>query len=299
MRENQANIEPQPRSFLFVPANDRRKLAKVLQSGADALLIDLEDSVAPDAKRAARKMAAQFLAAHIWNMRRPKLYIRVNDLSTGLTRDDLTAVLPERPDGIMLPKANSGGDIAALAAMMADITDGKAQRMGILAIATETPLALLQMQSFVGAHPQLKGLTWGSEDLSAALGATQTRDASGAFTEPFKLARNLCLFAAHAARVQAIDGIYADFKDQAGLAREAEEAARDGFTAKMAIHPAQIPVINSAFTPDKDAIAEAKAIVEAFEANPGAGAIGLNGKMIDRPHLIRAQRLLARASLQD
>lgn len=294
MTGEQLKIEAQPRSFLFVPANDRRKLAKVLGSGADALLLDLEDSVAPESKAEARRMAKQFLAAHIWNTRRPRLYVRVNDLGTELTRNDLAAVLPERPDGIVLPKAASGADVAALASMMADITEGNAQHIGILAIATETPLALLQMQSFVGASRQLKGLTWGAEDLSAALGARTARDASGCYTAPFQLARNLCLFAAHAAGVQAVDGIYADFKDEAGLKREAEDAARDGFTGKMAIHPAQIPAINAAFTPSKEAVEEAKAVVAAFEASPHAAAIGLNGKMIDRPHLIRAQRLLAR-----
>lgn len=295
MTGDQPKIEAQPRSFLFVPANDRRKLAKVLGSGADALLLDLEDSVPLDAKAEARRMAKQFLAAHIWNTRRPKLYVRVNDLGTELTRDDLVSILPERPDGIVLPKAASGGDVAALASMMSEIAEGNASHIGILAIATETPLALLQMQSFVGASPQLTGLTWGAEDLSAALGASSARDPSGHYTGPYQLARNLCLFAAHAAGVQAVDGIYADFKDEAGLRREAEDAARDGFTGKMAIHPAQIPIINAAFTPSKEAVEEAKAVIAAFEANPDAGAIGLNGKMIDRPHLIRAQRLLARA----
>ncbi len=295
MTDEQAKIEQQPRSFLFVPANDQRKLAKVMRSEADALILDLEDSVATDAKPAARRMASQFLSAHGWNTRRPRFYIRVNELGSKLTRDDLAAILPKKPDGIMLPKAASGADIAALASMMADVMEGNAQDIPILAIATETPLALLQMQSFVGAHPQLKGLSWGAEDLSAALGASAVRDTSGSWTGPFQLARNLCLFAAHAAGVQAIDGIHADFRDNAGLAKEAKEAARDGFTGKMAIHPEQIPIINSAFTPSRDAVAEAKAVIEAFQAAPSAGAIGLNGKMIDRPHLLRAQRLLARA----
>lgn len=294
MPDEQPKIETQPRSFLFVPANDQQKLAKALGCGADALILDLEDSVPLDAKAEARQMAKQFLAAHIWNIRRPKLYVRVNDFGTELTREDLASVLPERPEGIVLPKAASGGDVAALASMMADITEGKAHHIPILAIATETPLALLQMQSFVGATPQLQGLAWGAEDLSAVLGAIAVRDAAGRYTEPFLLARTLCLFAAHAADAQAVDGIYADFKDEAGLKREAEDAARDGFTGKMAIHPAQIPIINAAFTPSQEAVEEAKAIVAAFEAKPGAGVIGLNGKMIDRPHLIRAQRLLAR-----
>jgi citrate lyase subunit beta/citryl-CoA lyase len=288
-------MKPQPRCFLFVPADDQRKLAKVLGCGADAVIIDLEDSVAPDKKAATRKMAKQFLSAHIWNKRRPRLYVRINDLTTGLAQDDLAAVIPENPDGIMLPKANSGSDVAVTGSLIDSLAGKNGAEIGIVAIATETPLALLQMHSFVGPHPRLEGLTWGSEDLGTALGVTTARDAFGHLTGPFALARNLCLVAAHAAGVQPIDSIYADFQDEAGLISEAAEAARDGFTGKMAIHPAQIAAINSAFTPKPEALAEAEAIVKAFEANPTAGAIGLAGKMIDRPHLIRAQRLLARA----
>jgi citrate lyase subunit beta/citryl-CoA lyase len=217
-------------------------------------------------------------------------------LGTELTRDDLAAVLPAGPEGIMLPKANSGADVVTLAAMMDAIADEDeaVAQLPILAIVTETPLALLQMPSFIGAEPRLSGMAWGAEDLSAAIGARTTREADGGFTGPFAMARNLCLFAACAADAQPIDAIYADFRDEAGLRREAAEAARDGFTAKMAIHPAQIPIINAAFTPSPEAIAEAQAIVDAFAANPGAGVIGLGGKMIDRPHLVRATRLLAR-----
>jgi len=292
-------VKPQPRSLLFVPAHEERKLTKAMTSGADALLLDLEDSVAPDSKANARKSAAQFLGDHVKDGGRPLLFVRVNDLTTGLTRDDLEVVLPQGPDGIMLPKANSGAEVAACATMIADIDAAAAGRAAIIAIATETPLALLQMQSFAGCHPRLDGLAWGAEDLSAAVGASAIRTASGEFTAPVMLARNLCLFGAHAAGVQAIDAIYADFHDEAGLKREADDAARDGFTGKMAIHPAQIAVINAAFTPAPDAIAEARDIVDAFAANPSAGAIGLHGRMIDRPHLTRALRLLARAQAAD
>lgn len=289
-----AGIEWQPRSLLFVPGHDERKLAKALGSGADVLLIDLEDSVAPEAKAAARGIAAAFIAAHLGDADRPQLYVRVNDLETGLTRDDLAAIMPSRPDGIMLPKANSGADVSTLAGLMDETGAEAAARARIIAIATETPLALLQMHSFVGAEPRLRGMTWGSEDLGTAIGAATAREPSGDFTGPFALARNLCLITAHAARVQPIDSIYADFRDEAGLEREARAGARDGFTAKMAIHPAQLPIINAAFTPTPERIAEARAIVEAFERAPGAGAIGLDGRMIDRPHLVRAQKLLAR-----
>ncbi len=294
MMSDPGAMKAQPRSFLFTPGSDERKLEKALASAADALLIDLEDSVALDAKAAARQMAARFLAACGGRADRPKLYVRVNDLGTGLTRDDLASVLPHGLDGVMQPKANSGADIAALAAMIGEIGGSAAERVGILAIATETPLALLQMHSFVASHPRLEGLTWGSEDLGTVLGVTTARDPSGAFTGPFALARNLCLVAAHAAGVQAIDSIYADFHDEAGLVREASEAARDGFTGKLAIHPAQIAPINAGFTPSAAAIADAAAIVEAFKTNPSAGVIGLNGRMVDRPHLVRAQKLLAR-----
>ncbi len=287
-------LKPQPRSLLFVPASDDRKLGKALASGADALLIDLEDSVAPEAKAAARESAARFLGGHRGEAGAPRFYVRVNDLGTGLTRADLTAVLPAHPHGIMLPKANSGADVAALSRMIGEIAGSDGAAIGIIAIATETPIAVLQLQSFIGGDPRLEGLTWGAEDLGTALGVTTARTASGEFTGPFALARNLCLIAAHAAGVQPIDSIYADFRDEAGLVKEAAEAARDGFTGKMAIHPAQVPVINAAFMPSPEAIAEAEAIVKAFEANPGAGAIGLGGKMIDRPHLMRAERLLAR-----
>ena len=289
-------VKPQPRSWLFVPANDERKLDKAFASGADALLIDLEDSVAADAKPGARQIASRFLAAHAGHQGAPALFVRVNDLSTGLIRADLDAVLPHGPAGIMLPKVNSRADVATCANLISDIGGADADEVSIVAIATETPLAMLQMHSYADGHPRLEGLAWGAEDLSAELGASDTRDGAGNFTSPFMLARNLCLFAAHACSAQPIDSIYADFRDEAGLRREAVEAARDGFTGKMAIHPAQIPAINEAFTPAPEILAEAQAIVDAFAAHPGAGTIGLNGRMFDRPHLIRSLRLLARAT---
>lgn len=285
---------PQPRSLLFTPGNDERKLQKALQSGGDLLLIDLEDSVAPDAKQSARATAAAFIASLAGQTDRPRLYVRVNDLRSGLVAADLASVMPSMPDGIMLPKANSGDDVQTLARMMDEAGVVAAKDAGIIVIATETPLALLQLHGFVGAEPRLRGMTWGAEDLGTAIGVSATREPSGELTGPFALARNLCLFAAHAAGVQAIDSIYADFRDEAGLEREARQAARDGFTGKMAIHPAQVPVINAAFAPTPEQIADATAIVEAFQRQPEAGTIGLNGRMIDRPHLVRAKALLAR-----
>lgn len=284
-----------PRSLLFSPADDERKLGKAMSSGADLLILDLEDSVHLAGKDEARRLAAEFLAAHSVMEQRPQLYVRINDLHSGMSAADLDAVLPGRPDGIMLPKANSGADIASLTGQL-DIKAGDAaQTMGIIAIVTETALALLQMQSFVGCDRRLIGLTWGAEDLATALGASASREADGSFTPPFALARTLCLITAAAAGIQAIDGIYANFRDEAGLIREATLASRDGFTAKMAIHPAQIPAINSAFTPSEEKIAEAKAVISAFDAQQGRGVIALNGQMLDRPHLEQARRILARA----
>lgn len=287
------NAQAQPRSLLFVPASDERKLAKSLTSEADLVILDLEDSVALDAKPAARDLARGFLADNASRSERPLLYMRVNDYAGGLIADDLSAVQGAEPDGIMLPKATSGADAARLAADLDAL--GAAQSIRIIVIATETPAAVLQMHSFTGATPRLAGLTWGAEDLSTAIGASTAHDESGGFTPPFMLARNLCLFAAHAAGVQAIDGITANFRDLAGLEREAKEAARDGFTGKLAIHPAQIAAINAAFTPGPDDIEQAQAVIEAFAAQGNAGVISMGGRMLDRPHLERARRLIARA----
>jgi citrate lyase subunit beta/citryl-CoA lyase len=291
-------VERLPRSLLFVPASDERKLGKALASEADLLILDLEDSVAPGAKPAARANAKGFLADHAAKPERPRLYVRVNAYDTELTAEDLAAVASGQPDGVMLPKATSGADAARLSADL-DALETSAGlppgRTGIIVIATETPAALLQMHSFCGSTPRLTGLTWGAEDLGTAIGANTNRDAAGAYTSPFLLARNLCLFAAYAADVQAIDGIQADFRDMAALEREAREAARDGFTGKLAIHPAQIPAINAAFTPSDAEIAEARAVVEAFAAQGNAGVIAIGGRMFDKPHLEKARRVLARA----
>jgi len=287
-----------PRSLLFIPAGEERKLAKALGSGADLIILDLEDSVAPDAKPAARDLAKGFLADHAGLARRPLLYVRVNALDSGLTADDISVILQQKPDGIMLPKANSGADTARLAAMLdageraAGLPQGG---IGIIVIATETPAAVLNIATFAGSTPRLRGMTWGAEDLGTAIGATSSRDEAGDFTAPFMLARNLCLFGAHAAGVQAIDGVQADFRDTAGLEREAKAAARDGFTGKLAIHPAQVAAINAAFTPSAEEVAQAQAVVDAFAAQGNAGVIAIGGRMFDKPHLERARRLLTRA----
>lgn len=286
------------RSLLFVPADSAKKLAKGLGSGADALIVDLEDSVAPERKAAARQLAFAFLKETITHAQRPRLFVRVNDLNTGLTDDDLDAVVAARPDGVMLPKAEGGPSVTHLDAKLTarealqGIEDGHIQ---IIAIATETASALFAAGAYRGASRRLSGLTWGAEDLSADLGAEANRDADGRFTDPYRLARALCLAAAASAGAMAIDTVTVDFRNAEALRRESEEARRDGFGAKMAIHPDQVSVINEVFTPSPEAIAKAKAICAAFAANPGLGVVGIEGTMYDRPHLVRAERLLARA----
>jgi citrate lyase subunit beta/citryl-CoA lyase len=284
------------RSLLFVPADSEKKLDKGLASGADALIVDLEDSVSVDRKAEARATAHAFLR----DAKREglRLIVRVNALDTGLTDDDLDAVVPGRPDAIMLPKAAGGDSVTHLHAKLsarealAGLPEGG---IGIVALATETAASLFTTGSYRDSSPRLAALTWGAEDLSAELGAEANRDESGRFLDPYRLARTLCLAGAAAAGVPAIDTVYVDFRNEAGLRRECEEARRDGFTAKMAIHPAQVAVINDVFTPAPAAIAHAQSIVDAFAAQPGAGVVGIGGKMYDRPHLVRAKILLAKA----
>lgn len=286
------------RSMLFVPADSEKKLAKGLESGADAVILDLEDSVSAGNKPIARETARAFLAHHVPTTGRPLLMVRVNALDTGLTDADLDAVVGVRPDAIMLPKSESGADVTHLDAKLtareaiAGIDEGTIR---IVVVATETAKAVFNLGTYQGASARLSGLTWGAEDLSADIGSETNRAASGLHTEPFRLARSLCLFGAVAAGVQPIDTVFPAFRDSDGLRRECEDARRDGFTGKMAIHPAQVPVINEVFTPNEAAIAEAKAVIAAFTANPAAGVVNIGGEMFDRPHLTRAERLLARA----
>jgi len=286
------------RSLLFAPADSARKLNKAMSSGADALIIDLEDSIALDSKARARDSAAAFLKDAMANTQRPYLIVRVNGLQTGLTDADLDAITPAKPDAIMLPKAEGGAAIVHAAAKLAvreaqsDLPDS---HIKILPIATETAAALFMVGTFAGARARLIGMTWGAEDLSAELGARTNRDEQGRFLDPYRLARSLCLAGAAAAAVPAIDTVFVDFRNDPGFRRECEEACRDGFVGKMAIHPAQVPIINEVFTPSADAIAHAQTVVAAFAAAPGAGVVGIGGVMYDRPHLTRAKQLLARA----
>src|SRR3954467_10327937 len=260
-------------------------MEKALGAGADALILDLEDSVAVERKAEARRHVAEFLNR---NALAP-LWVRVNALDTAECDRDLAAVLPAHPDGIVLPKAEGGASAAELARRLTAAGNAMAH---ILAIATETAAAIFQLGTYGGVK-RLAGLTWGAEDLPAAVGAATSREADGGYTPPYELARSLCLFGAAAAGVAPIETVYPDFRDLDGLAAYAARARRDGFTGMMAIHPAQVSVINAAFTPSEAEVAHARAVVAAFEAHPGAGALSLDGRMIDRPHLVQAQRLIA------
>lgn len=286
------------RSLLFVPADSEKKLHKAFASGADAVILDLEDSIAPERKTYARAAAVAFLQASQGAQDRPRLLVRMNGLDSGFVDDDLEAVMTGRPDGIMLPKASGATSVIHLDAKLAvhEAINGIPDKAtAIVAIATETAASLFTAGTYRGASPRLSGLTWGAEDLSAELGAETNRDPEGNFLDPYRLARSLCLAGAAAAQVQAIDTVHIDFRNEADLRREAEEARRDGFFGKLAIHPDQVAVINEIFTPTPEAIAQARRVVAAFAAAPETGVVGIDGRMFDRPHLRRAQALLTRA----
>lgn len=283
------------RSLLFVPGDSEKKLEKGFQSEADVVIVDLEDSVAPANKSAARDVAASFIMAQR-DKTRASVFVRVNDLSTGLTDDDLRGVMRAAPDGIMLPKSNSAADVTHLSAKLRvheaenGLADGSTR---IIPLITETATGVLAAGTY-RPETRLAGITWGAEDLSAAVGAHAARDASGAYTDVFRLARALTILAASAADTAAIDTVFPNFRDLDAFRRECIEAERDGFTAKMAIHPAQVAVINEIFTPSPEAVAHSRSVVDAFRAAGNPGVVGIDGKMYDRPHLRLAERLLAR-----
>lgn len=277
------------RSFLFVPGDSERKLQKSLESGADALLVDLEDSVAPDSRPVARQLARDFLSEQ------DGAWVRINAMETEDARLDLEAIMSSAPAGIVLPKSRGALDAVELATILDRLEDANGIARGttrILPICTERPSALFALGSYVASTPRLAALSWGAEDLSAAVGASATRDAAGNWLAPYELARSLCLFAAAAANVQAIDTVFTNFRDDAGLARYASCARRDGFTGMLAIHPAQVETINAAFMPSREDLDRARRIVALFDDNPGSGTLSLDGEMIDRPHLLQAERIL-------
>lgn len=290
-----------PRAWLFVPADDPRKLAKIAASGADAVILDLEDSVAPARKAEARALALEVLSGARGG-RGPELWVRINPLSGGLADRDLDAVMPGAPDGVVLPKCASAADIAALGQRLDALEAAHGRgRTRILPIATETPAALFALGSYAQTpSARLAGLTWGAEDLPAAVGAETNRAPDGGYTDLCRLARALCLAGAAAAGVPAIETVYPAVGDLAGLEAYAAQGRREGFAGMLAIHPAQVAAITRAFTPSAEAVEQARRIVALFEADPGAGVLAMDGRMLDAPHLAQARRILAAdAAAQD
>jgi len=293
-------IVPSPitplRSMLFIPADSERKLAKGEATGADALILDLEDAVAPSRTHIAREMALAYLRSRS-SRGRQQLWVRINPLSTPAALLDLV-VVAGAPDGIMLPKVRSAADVIELSHYLdaLEVREGVAQgSIRIMPVATETPQSLFALGSYEGCSARLAGLTWGAEDIAAALGASTNRRPDGEYDSVYQLACALCLSGAAAAGVQPIDTIWADFGDEAGLIRDSRTARQRGFTGKIAIHPNQVATINAAFTPSEDELAWSRKVVDLFESNPGMGTVGLEGKMLDMPHLKQAQRILALA----
>ncbi|WP_288427593.1 CoA ester lyase [uncultured Agrobacterium sp.] len=269
------------RSLLFVPGDRPDRMEKAVGTGADAVILDLEDSVALGQKAFAREEVSAFLKT---SKRSTKLLVRVNALDSGMVDDDLSSILSGNPDALVLPKAEGAASVRRLSSLAGPIP--------ILPIATETPAAIFELGSYAAVRDSLVGLTWGAEDLPAAIGASRSRDADRKLTPPYEMVRALTLFGAHAAGTLAIETVYPDFRDAAGLELYALNARRDGFTGMMAIHPSQVPIINKAFLPTAEEVLRAREIVSAFETEPDKGVLQIDGKMVDRPHLKQAQRIL-------
>lgn len=282
------------RSMLFVPADSEKKMNRGLISGADALIIDLEDSVALANKPAARKMATNFIAAHK-DHSEAALFVRINPLDSGLALDDLAAVVQPGLAGIMLPKTLSADCVRTTGHYLSALEIKASMPLAsikIMPVATETAQAMLNMQSFNQPISRLAGITWGAEDLSAAIGAISNRDENGEYAPLYTFAGAMCLLAAASTGTPAIDTLYSDFKDPEGLLKSCRNARRRGYSGRIAIHPDQVSIINEAFTPSASEIAHAQRIVDAFAANPGAGTLGIDGKMVDMPHLKQARRTI-------
>jgi citrate lyase subunit beta/citryl-CoA lyase len=285
------------RSMLFVPGDSERKLSKGVESQADALILDLEDAVAPSRTHIARGMVLDYLKSRP-DRTRQKLWVRINPLSTPAAMLDLI-VIGGAPDGILLPKVDGPADIVHLSHCLdaVEVRDG-VQRgsIRIMPVATETAQSMFALGSYAGCSPRLHGLTWGAEDIAAALGASANRRPDGTYDTVYALAKAMCLTGAVAANVQPVDTIWADYKDNEGLKTEARQSRKAGYTGKIAIHPGQVDTINEAFSPTADEVAWSRRVVELFTANPGLGTVGLEGKMLDMPHLKQAQRVLALAA---
>jgi len=277
------------RSFLFVPADSERKMQKAGSVGADALILDLEDSVSADARPDARLMARDYLEG------KDNVWVRINPIDTDDAKADLAGVMPSAPAGIVLPKPRSALAAIELDKALSELEEAHGIDPGstrILPLCTEHPEALFTLNTYIGATSRLAGLSWGAEDLSAAVGATSNRDEDGNWLPTYEMARSFCLLAAAASEVAAFDTVFTDYKNDEGLRRYASNARRDGFSGMLAIHPAQVDTINAAFEPTAEEIQQAARIVELFEANPGLGTIGMDGKMLDKPHFVQAKRLL-------
>ncbi len=288
------------RSLLFVPGDSDKKLAKIAGCGADAVILDLEDAVAPANKLSARERVAAFLREFDRQADgAPQLWVRINPLDSGLAESDLAAVVPARPDGIMQPKPDGPEDVAKVCSLLdhMELAHGLTPGLiGVIPVASETAIAPFRLGDYATAGlTRLRGLTWGAEDLAAALGATGNRGSDGEWLFTYRLVRSLSLMAAHAAGVPAIETLHADFRDEAGLLTSSREARAEGFSGRLAIHPAQVAPINESFTPSADEIAFARRVVAAFAAAPDAGTVGIDGKMYDIPHLKSARRTLAAA----
>ncbi|MGV3511123.1 MAG: HpcH/HpaI aldolase/citrate lyase family protein [Novosphingobium sp.] len=288
-----------PRSWLFVPGDSDKKLGKAMTTGAHAVIVDLEDAVAPPAKPQARVLARDWLSIHrqhVTENRPVARWVRINAIDTGLWREDLAVVMAGAPDGVMLPKCEGPDQFRMVAAEIYELEQRNRVPNGstkILPLVSETARSALTIPSYVDEPmPRLAGLTWGAEDLSAVLGASRKRDAAGSWTDAFRFIRAQCLLVAHAKNVWAVDTLHDDFRDEDGTRRAAEAAKADGFTGMLAIHPSQVPIINAAFAPTEEELAEAHAIVALFSANPYAGTLQYNGRMVDQPHLRMAKQLL-------
>ncbi len=287
------------RSLLFVPGDSERKLGKGEASGADALILDLEDSVAPDRTAIARDLVRSYLDARP-DRTRQQLWVRVNPLGTDKALPDLAAIVGGAPDGIVLPKPDSAADVVLLGHYLTalEVREGLVPGgIRIIPVATETARAVFALGSYAGSSARLSGITWGAEDLAAALGASTNQAPTGGYAFTFELARSLCLTGAVAAEVQPIDTLFVNFRDPAGLAEDSKRSRQLGFTGRLAIHPDQVAAINAAYSPDAAEIAFAQKVVDAFAASPGVGVIGIDGKMLDMPHLKQANRILAMAAL--
>jgi citrate lyase subunit beta/citryl-CoA lyase len=283
-----------PRSWLFVPGDSEKKLAKGPTTGADALIIDLEDSVAKSRRSIGRELTCEYLSSADRSI--SQLYVRINPLDSNDALHDLAGIIAGKPDGLILPKAETVEDSNRLSHYLDALEVANGLELGstrIFPIATETPGAMLTLDGYRNANPRVTALSWGAEDLSAAIGASSNQDEHGNLSAPYILARSLCLMAAHAAAVQAVDTVHTNFRDDDGLRRSSIQARRDGFSGKIAIHPNQVAIINDAFTPSSEEIEHAQVVIDLFAANPDAGTLSLDGKMLDKPHLTQAERVVA------